>query len=220
MNLEISKIANLPTAYGDFKIQSFKQNDKEHLAIFTFTIPQIPTVRIHSECLTGDVLKSLKCDCGEQLDFALKTIQKDFDICLIDTNPNPDIRLTIALATSNYVLSPIQLNQEALDGIAALKRDIHTIQTVNKNLKFIGILPNLVEPTPFQKDNFVELVTRYKEMMISLNNDTVASIAKRSIIAEAQAAAMPFWKMPKSTARTTWNEIKPIFDFIKETMGV
>ena len=77
MNLEISKIANLPTAYGDFKIQSFKQNDKEHLAIFTFTIPQIPTVRIHSECLTGDVLKSLKCDCGEQLDFALKTIQKD-----------------------------------------------------------------------------------------------------------------------------------------------
>ncbi len=150
----------------------------------------------------------------------LKTIQKDFDICLIDTNPNPDIRLTIALATSNYVLSPIQLNQEALDGIAALKRDIHTIQTVNKNLKFIGILPNLVEPTPFQKDNFVELVTRYKEMMISLNNDTVASIAKRSIIAEAQAAAMPFWKMPKSTARTTWNEIKPIFDFIKETMGV
>ena len=77
MNLEISKIANLPTAYGDFKIQSFKQNDKEHLAIFTSVIPQIPTVRIHSECLTGDVFKSLKCDCGEQLDFALKTIQKD-----------------------------------------------------------------------------------------------------------------------------------------------
>ena len=76
MNLEISKIANLPTAYGDFKIQSFKQNGKEHLAIFTTTIPEIPTVRIHSECLTGDVFKSLKCDCGEQLDFALKTIQK------------------------------------------------------------------------------------------------------------------------------------------------
>lgn len=77
MNLEISKIANLPTAYGDFKIQSFKQNDKEHLAIFTNIIPEIPIVRIHSECLTGDVFKSLKCDCGEQLDFALKTIQKE-----------------------------------------------------------------------------------------------------------------------------------------------
>ena len=40
MKLEISKISNLPTAYGDFKIQSFKQNDKEHLAIFTNTIPE------------------------------------------------------------------------------------------------------------------------------------------------------------------------------------
>uniref|UniRef100_UPI004048088B GTP cyclohydrolase II n=1 Tax=Aliarcobacter sp. TaxID=2321116 RepID=UPI004048088B len=77
MNLEISKIANLPTQYGDFKIQSFKDNNKEHLVVFTHTIPTIPTVRIHSECLTGDVFKSKKCDCGEQLDFALKQIIKD-----------------------------------------------------------------------------------------------------------------------------------------------
>lgn len=77
MNLEISKIANLPTQYGDFKIQSFKDNDKEHLVVFTHTIPTIPTVRIHSECLTGDVFKSKKCDCGEQLDYALKQIIKD-----------------------------------------------------------------------------------------------------------------------------------------------
>lgn len=76
MKLEISNIANLPTAYGDFKIQSFKENNKEHLAIFTANLSKTPTIRIHSECLTGDVFKSLKCDCGEQLDFALKTIQE------------------------------------------------------------------------------------------------------------------------------------------------
>lgn len=75
MKYEISKIANLPTSYGNFKIQSFKEQEKEHLVIFTSQLPEVPTIRIHSECLTGDVLKSLKCDCGEQLDFALKTIQ-------------------------------------------------------------------------------------------------------------------------------------------------
>lgn len=77
MNLEISKIANLPTQYGNFKIQAFKEKDKEHLAIFTKTMPSVPTVRIHSECMTGDVFKSIKCDCGEQLDYALKTIQEE-----------------------------------------------------------------------------------------------------------------------------------------------
>lgn len=74
MKLDISNIANLPTKYGDFKIQSFKENDIEHLVIFTSVLPSNPLVRIHSECLTGDVFKSIKCDCGEQLDFALKKI--------------------------------------------------------------------------------------------------------------------------------------------------
>ena len=77
MNLEISKIANLPTEYGNFKIQSFKEGIKEHLVVFTDTLPTIPTLRIHSECLTGDVFKSKKCDCGEQLDYALKQISID-----------------------------------------------------------------------------------------------------------------------------------------------
>ena len=71
-----SEIANLPTKYGKFKIQSFKEGEKEHLVIFTENLPEIPLVRIHSECLTGDALGSLKCDCGEQLEHALKEIQK------------------------------------------------------------------------------------------------------------------------------------------------
>jgi len=39
-------------------------------------MPEIPVVRVHSECLTGDALGSRKCDCGEQLEFALHTIQR------------------------------------------------------------------------------------------------------------------------------------------------
>jgi GTP cyclohydrolase II len=77
MQVEISKIAKLPTQYGNFKIQSFKENGLDHFVIFTDPLPDIPFVRIHSECLTGDVFKSIKCDCGEQLDFAMKKIAKD-----------------------------------------------------------------------------------------------------------------------------------------------
>ena len=43
-----------------------------------------------------------------------------FDVCVIDTHPNPDIRVIAALATADYVLSPLQLNQEAIDGVRAL----------------------------------------------------------------------------------------------------
>lgn len=74
MNLKISQVAKLPTKYGTFHIQSFKEGYKEHLAIFTPSIKDNLIVRIHSECLTGDVLGSLKCDCGDQLHIALQTI--------------------------------------------------------------------------------------------------------------------------------------------------
>ena len=79
MNIEVSEVANLPTKFGDFKIQAFKERlengcFKEHLAIFTDPMPETPIVRVHSECLTGDALGSRKCDCGEQLEFALHMI--------------------------------------------------------------------------------------------------------------------------------------------------
>ena len=87
MQIEISKEANLPTRYGDFKIISFKEKkenkqDLEHLVIFTKEIPQKPLLRVHSECLTGDTLGSLKCDCGEELDASLKKIAKEGGILI------------------------------------------------------------------------------------------------------------------------------------------
>ncbi|MBF7068512.1 GTP cyclohydrolase II [Campylobacter volucris] len=76
MTIQISDIAKLPTHFGEFFIQSFKENDKEHICIFKGSFDKEVNIRIHSECLTGDVLKSLKCDCGEQLEFSLKYIQE------------------------------------------------------------------------------------------------------------------------------------------------
>ena len=85
MKIQISNEANLPTQFGDFKIRSFREFKEvcgesyllEHLVIKTQEIPQNPLVRVHSECLTGDALGSLKCDCGGELQEALKRITKE-----------------------------------------------------------------------------------------------------------------------------------------------
>lgn len=72
--------ANLPTKYGKFKIIGYKDKltSKEHVALVKGDIStdEPVLIRVHSECLTGDVFGSLRCDCGEQLAAALKMIEK------------------------------------------------------------------------------------------------------------------------------------------------
>lgn len=81
--LKIKAKANLPTKYGLFKIVSFDNSldFKEHFALVK-EYNGTPFVRIHSECVTGDCLSSLRCDCGSQLDNALKFIEKEGGVIL------------------------------------------------------------------------------------------------------------------------------------------
>ena len=70
----------IPTDYGDFQLcyYSNTQDKKEHLALFMGELSNNEPVlaRIHSECFTGDVLGSRRCDCGEQLDKSLSVISQ------------------------------------------------------------------------------------------------------------------------------------------------
>ena len=73
--------ADLPTAYGDFRIVIFKQksNGLEHIALIKGDVDrQEPVlVRVHSSCATGDIFASCRCDCGEQLHKAMELIEKE-----------------------------------------------------------------------------------------------------------------------------------------------
>lgn len=73
--------AKLPTEYGDFIIRVYqsKLSDEYHLAIIKGDIQgqKDVLVRVHSECLTGDALHSIRCDCGKQLDFSYKKIAEE-----------------------------------------------------------------------------------------------------------------------------------------------
>jgi len=72
--------AELPTAFAKepLKVHAFRStvDGTEHLAIVKYPLPATPLVRLHSECLTGDALGSLRCDCGSQLQQALRQISE------------------------------------------------------------------------------------------------------------------------------------------------
>ena len=72
---------NLPTRFGEFTAHAYRNeiDGQEHVALTAGTIdPEETTlVRVHSECLTGDVFHSLRCDCGEQMESALAMIQRE-----------------------------------------------------------------------------------------------------------------------------------------------
>ncbi len=80
--------ADIPTAHGEFKLYAYEstdtdgenvETDKTHMALTKGDIAHAAPilVRVHSQCLTGDVFGSLRCDCGEQLEIALQTIEKE-----------------------------------------------------------------------------------------------------------------------------------------------
>lgn len=71
--MEISS-SKLPTKFGDFKVFCFKDVNDETLVITKSISEYECYIRIHSECMTGDVFSSLRCDCGDQLKMALKII--------------------------------------------------------------------------------------------------------------------------------------------------
>ena len=79
--------ARLPTIHGEFRIRVFHDEETgfDHVALTLGDMngPDSVLVRLHSECLTGDAFSSARCDCGPQLDAALKTIQEHGWGCLL-----------------------------------------------------------------------------------------------------------------------------------------
>ncbi len=74
---ELAQHVPFPTRYGDFDLHWFDSGRAEmpHLALVVgLETPVVPLVRIHSECMTGDVFGSSRCDCGDQLDLAMTLI--------------------------------------------------------------------------------------------------------------------------------------------------
>lgn len=175
---------------------------------------------------------------AENLQKSLKAIEPKFDLVIIDTNPNPDIRQNAALIACTHLVSPIQLNKESIDGLAKLFERLDLIAGLNPNLRsgVIGMLPNCMEATKFQQNNGAELIKHFGKLLIQVKsysplakkinnkinlvkdennnveleeNISYAAIKRHAVIAEAQASGTPVWDMPNCTE--AWAALKKAF---------
>ncbi|NOZ89747.1 MAG: GTP cyclohydrolase II [Epsilonproteobacteria bacterium] len=159
--IEISKVAKLPTKYGLFNIQAFKQGCKEHLAIFTDNLSDTPIVRVHSECLTGDALGSKKCDCGEQLVYAQKLIAKEGGMIIYHRQEGRNIGLlgkVNAYALQDTGLDTVEANHQL--GFRADERTYEIVEFILEHfgIKKIKLLTN--NPSKIESLENIDIVER------------------------------------------------------------
>lgn len=93
-----------------------------------------------------------------------------FDLVIIDTNPNPDVRSNLGIAVATHLVSPLILNKEPIDGIARLLNRISVLAQNNPDMVlgkgFLGMLPNMLSSTNFQCQNAKELFDSADELII------------------------------------------------------
>ena len=165
MNIIQSNIANLPTKYGKFKIKAYKDANQEHLAIMSenFETLDAPYVRIHSECLTGDTLGSLKCDCQNQLDLSLKFIAEHGGLVIYHRQEGRNIGLlnkVNAYALQDQGRNTIQANLEL--GFGEDDRDYSIVGYIFNDLgvKKLKLITNNPKKIKYVESLGVEIVER------------------------------------------------------------
>lgn len=165
MNIIQSNIANLPTKYGKFKIKAYKDGHQEHLAIMSqdFETLDAPYVRIHSECLTGDTLGSLKCDCQNQLDLSLKFIALEGGLVIYHRQEGRNIGLVNkvnAYALQDQGRNTIQANLEL--GFGEDDRDYSIVGHIFNDLgvKKLKLITNNPKKIDYVESLGIEIVER------------------------------------------------------------
>ncbi|MDQ1245214.1 MAG: cyclohydrolase-2 [Campylobacterota bacterium] len=166
MNIKISEVANLPSRFGNFKVKAFKEGNKEHLVIFKEALGEIPIVRVHSECLTGDALGSLKCDCGAQLEYALTLASQANGMVIYLRQEGRNIGLLNkinAYALQDKGLNTIEANHQL--GFATDERTYEMVTFIlhHFNIHKIKLLTN--NPDKIKSISDIEIVERIPIVM-------------------------------------------------------
>ena len=166
MQIKISDVADLPSRFGDFNVQAFKQGQKEHLVICAKKLAEVPIVRVHSECLTGDAIGSLKCDCRDQLEYGLQMADETGGMVIYLRQEGRDIGLLNkinAYALQDKGLNTIEANHQL--GFAADERTYEVVTFIldHYNIKKIKLLTN--NPAKVNSISGVEIVERIPIVM-------------------------------------------------------
>ncbi len=175
MQVEVSQQANLPTRFGHFKTKAFREympngEVKEHLVVFTETLGDIPLVRVHSECLTGDVFGSRKCDCGPELAFAMEQIHKEGGMLIYLRQEGRGIGLFNKINAYNLQdkgMDTVEAN-EAL-GFAKDARDYRIVGAIFKHFHIAKI--RLLTNNPYKINEMEQYVACERASIIITPNE-------------------------------------------------
>ncbi len=138
-----------------------------------------------------------------------------FDLCLIDTPPTIGNGLSSALYASDYVVSPIELERYSIEGIVLMNVTIANIRKVNPELKFLGMIPSMVNSRNLRHRNYLDALNKaYPQLIIP------TSIGLRSSIADAFETGIPVWKDKRSAARVAAKEVRALAQYVFTKMGV
>jgi len=170
--------AKLPSKYGEFTAIAYKSDvdSDEHLALVMgdLSTEEPALVRVHSECLTGDVFGSLRCDCGEQVALAMQTIAKEGrGVLLYMRQEGRGIGFHNKMRAYNLALGlPADLRDYGIGAQILADLGLHEIRLLTNNpkkviglegygLKVVQTIPIICHPNPY---NLHYLETKQKKM--------------------------------------------------------
>ncbi|MCT6869902.1 GTP cyclohydrolase II [Apibacter sp.] len=160
--------AKLPTEWGQYQIIAYSDNENDwmpHLAMISenTNLNQTVNIRIHSECITGDLFHSKRCDCGKQLDAAMKYIHENGGILLYLRQEGRNIGIINKLKAYNLQdqgLNTAEANIEL--GFPADARDFKIAVEILEDLGItsINLLTNNPEKISYISESSIKLVKR------------------------------------------------------------
>ena len=188
--IKIQAEALIPTPWGNFNMIAFAKDESEwmpHLALVheNCDIAEPVLTRIHSECITGDLFGSRRCDCGEQLNKSLKMAAEqgglvlylrqegrgigiinklkaynlqDLGLNTVDAN----LHLGLEVDARHYDIAVEMLAALGVDRIHLLTNNPEKVEALeNSSIEVVSRVPLIIEP---QKENFKYLKTKQDEM--------------------------------------------------------